>query len=157
MRFLASCLILFFLSSCAGEAARQQEETLRFTTRWDSTTALVTEQITGIIKVQEKAQRLLSALDTLSETPPDSLKSQLEETLQKLGRASETSFLFVNRWQEGASLLNELKEKEESRVSETGLKQLKELEQEGQQQAKEWSAQLDSARVLFEKAEMILY
>ncbi len=127
-----------------------------FSSDWDSTTALVTDQVTGILKAQESAQELLSALDTLPEGPATDIKTRLEKELQALGEASEASFAFVNRWQEGATRLNAIKESGNGTLSASDLKELQQLKQEGQQQAKAWATQLDSARILFEEARMIL-
>lgn len=127
-----------------------------FSSDWDSTTALVTDQVTGILKAQESAQELLMALDSLPEAPVTDIKTRLEKELQTLGEASEASFAFVNRWQEGATRLNAIKESGNGTLSASDLKELQQLKQEGQQQAKAWASQLDSARVLFEEARMIL-
>lgn len=127
-----------------------------FSSDWDSTTALVTDQVTGILKAQESAQELLMALDSLPEAPVTNIKTRLEKELQSLGEASEASFAFVNRWQEGATRLNAIKESGNGTLSASDLKELQQLKQEGQQQAKAWATQLDSARILFEEARMIL-
>lgn len=127
-----------------------------FSSDWDSTTALVTDQVTGILKAQESAQELLMALDSLPEAPVTDIKTRLEKELQSLGEASEASFAFVNRWQEGATRLNAIKESGNGTLSASDLKELQQLKQEGQQQAKAWATQLDSARILFEEARMIL-
>lgn len=156
MRFLISCLILLILSACSGEKTPKQDDVTLFSSDWDSTTALVTTQVTGILKAQEEAQELLNALDTLPDAPGTDLKARLMEELQELGKASEASFAFVNRWQEGAARLNALKENGNGALSPSDLKELQQLEQEGQQQAKAWASQLDSAQVLFEEARITL-
>jgi hypothetical protein len=156
MRFLIACLTLLILSACSGEKPPKEDEVTLFSSDWDSTTALVTDQVTGILKAQESAQELLSALDTLPEAPVTDIKTRLEKELQSLGEASEASFAFVNRWQEGATRLNAIKESGNGTLSASDLKELQQLKQEGQQQAKAWATQLDSARILFEEARMIL-
>ncbi|KGE85419.1 MAG: hypothetical protein ACE362_05765 [Phaeodactylibacter xiamenensis] len=156
MRFLIACLTLLILSACSGEKPPKEDEVTLFSSDWDSTTALVTDQVTGILKAQESAQELLMALDSLPEAPVTDIKTRLEKELQTLGEASEASFAFVNRWQEGATRLNAIKESGNGTLSASDLKELQQLKQEGQQQAKAWASQLDSARVLFEEARMIL-
>lgn len=156
MRFLIACLLLLVLSACSGEKPPKQDELTRFSSNWDSTTALVTDQVTGILKAQEEAQALLSALDTLPEAPVTDIRAQLEQELQTLGKASEASFAFVNRWQEGAAQLNEVKENDSGTVSASELQGLQQLEQEGQRQARVWARQLDSVRMIFEEARIIL-
>ena len=96
------------------------------------------------------------ALDSLPEAPATDIKTRLKQELQTLGKASEASFAFVNRWQEGAARLNVIKESGNGTLSPSDLKELQQLEQEGQQQAKSWATQLDSAQALFEEARMIL-
>jgi hypothetical protein len=156
MRFLIACLTLLILSACSGEKPPKEDEVTLFSSDWDSTTALVTDQVTGILKAQESAQELLMALDSLPEAPVTDIKTRLEKELQSLGEASEASFAFVNRWQEGATRLNAIKESGNGTLSASDLKELQQLKQEGQQQAKAWATQLDSARILFEEARMIL-
>jgi hypothetical protein len=156
MRFLIACLTLLILGACSGEKPPKEDEVTRFSSDWDSTTALVTDQVTGILKAQESAQELLMALDSLPEAPATNIKTRLEQELQTLGEASEASFAFVNRWQEGAARLNAIKESGNGNLSSSDLQELQQLKQEGQQQAKAWATQLDSARVLFEEARMIL-
>ncbi|MCI4651020.1 hypothetical protein [Phaeodactylibacter sp.] len=156
MRFLIACLTLLILGACSGEKPPKEDEVTRFSSDWDSTTALVTDQVTGILKAQESAQELLMALDSLPEAPATNIKTRLEQELQTLGEASEASFAFVNRWQEGAARLNAIKESGNRNLSSSDLQELQQLKQEGQQQAKAWATQLDSARVLFEEARMIL-
>jgi hypothetical protein len=156
MRFLIACLSLLILSACSGEKPPKEDDVNRFSSDWDSTTALVTTQVTGILKAQEEAQALLNALDTLPDAAETGLKARLTQRLQALGKASEASFAFVNRWQEGAARLNAIKESGNGTLSPSDLQELQQLEQEGQQQAKTWASQLDSARVLFQEARMIL-
>jgi hypothetical protein len=156
MRFLTACLTLLILSACSGEKPPKEDEVTLFSSDWDSTTALVTDQVTGILKAQESAQELLMALDSLPEAPVTDIKTRLEKELQTLGEASEASFAFVNRWQEGAARLNAIKESGNGTLSTSDLKELQQLKQEGQQQAKAWATQLDSAQILFEEARMIL-
>ena len=96
------------------------------------------------------------ALDSLPEAPATDIRTRLEQELQTLGEASEASFAFVNRWQEGAARLNAIKESGNGNLSSSDLQELQQLKQEGQQQAKAWATQLDSARALFEEARMIL-
>jgi hypothetical protein len=156
MRFLIACLTLLILGACSGEKPPKEDEVTRFSSDWDSTTALVTDQVTGILKAQESAQELLMALDSLPEAPATDIRTRLEQELQTLGEASEASFAFVNRWQEGAARLNAIKESGNGNLSSSDLQELQQLKQEGQQQAKAWATQLDSARALFEEARMIL-
>ncbi len=156
MRFLIACLTLLILGACSGEKPPKEDEVTRFSSDWDSTSALVTDQVTGILKAQESAQELLMALDSLPEAPATDIRTRLEQELQTLGEASEASFAFVNRWQEGAARLNAIKESGNGNLSSSDLQELQQLKQEGQQQAKAWATQLDSARALFEEARMIL-
>lgn len=156
MRFLIACLTLLILGACSGEKPPKEDEVTRFSSDWDSTTALVTDQVTGILKAQESAQELLMALDSLPEAPATDIRTRLEQELQTLGEASEASFAFVNRWQEGAARLNAIKESGNGNLPSSDLQELQQLKQEGQQQAKAWATQLDSARALFEEARMIL-
>ncbi|MEQ8702647.1 MAG: hypothetical protein RIC19_01945 [Phaeodactylibacter sp.] len=152
---MTSCLVLI-LSACSNDPPPQKAPLTDFTVSWDSTTAVVTDQVTGIIKAQQEAQLLLNVLDTIQEAPYPELKARIEQELKGLGAASEASFAFVNRWQEGATRLNQLKEEQVGTVSEQDLMPLRELEQEGQQQAKAWAAQLDTVQVLFREAKILL-
>lgn len=148
--------MLFLWSGCANEPTPQQAALNGFTASWDSTTTLVTVQVTGIIEAQEEAQELIGAVDTLSSAPASDIKSQLEQQLQALGKASEASFAFVNRWQEGASTLNTIKEGKPDNVSPEKLKALSALEEAGQRQAADWAAQLDTAQAVFQEARQLL-
>jgi predicted trehalose synthase len=142
------------LHACTDEPRQKNDDLTAFTARWDSTTTRVTDQVTRIIKAQEEAQELLEAVDTLSSG--SAMKTQLEEQMQGLGAASEASFDFVNRWQEGASTLNTLKEAQSKPISPETLAQLRQLEEEGQNQADAWATQLLQAEQTFREARELL-
>lgn len=154
MRLIVCCLALLMLNACTGEPRQKSNDLTAFTARWDSTTTRVTDQVTRIIKAQEEAQELLEAVDTLSSG--SAIKTQLEEQMQALGAASEVSFDFVNRWQEGASTLNTLKEAQSEAVPTETLDQLRQLEEEGQKQSDAWAAQLQQAEQTFREARELL-
>ena len=156
MRFLACCLLLITLCACANESAQQREDLSAFADRWDATTKLVTDQVTGILKALEEAQQLSEALDTLSGTVPPALKEDLQRQIKSLGQASEASFEFVNKWQEGAARLNTLKEKKPKHISAASLLELQQLEQQGRERAQEWQTQLEAANTTFEQAKQQL-
>ncbi len=156
MRFLACCLLLTALWGCANESAQQREDLSAFASRWDATTKLVTDQVTGILNALEEAQQLSEAMDTLPDNAAPDLEEDLQAHIKSLGQASEASFEFVNQWQEGAARLNTLKEKKPRDISAESLLQLQDLEQKGRKQAQAWKAQLEAAHATFEQAKQQL-
>ncbi|MBV6655686.1 MAG: hypothetical protein KI786_18090 [Mameliella sp.] len=156
MRLLPFALILLFMNACSTEASRQEGTITDFSDQWDQTTSLVTKQVTDILKAQEEAQQLLAALDTVKTTEAEGIKSRLQDRLNDLATASEASFAFVNRWQEGAAQINQMKEANANEKSTKGLSGLAALQEEGLIQAQEWAIQVDSTKMLFEEAKLLL-